>query len=361
MKFRDRIPVERFPWEKKEPALDIRKLAGIGLGFGVAALWYKRQRRKMNFRHRVAVITGGSRGLGLEMARQLAGDGARLAILARNEPELQAAYEELIAKGAEVLTINCDVGVREQVERAIRQVADQYGRIDVLINNAGVVQVGPVDHMRVEDYENAMAVHFWGPLYAMLAVIPIMRRQGAGRIVNISSIGGRVAVPHLAPYDASKFALTGLSNAFRAELARDNILITTVTPGLMRTGSYYHGNYKGDNEKEFSWFTLMSSTPATAMSSRRAARAVINAARYGEPKQTLTLQARLVELLDVFAPNLSAWSWRMFNRVLPSPTGDQGNELRTGFESRSGKAPSIVSRLGERAAERNNEKIAEKF
>lgn len=350
----------RFPWEKRNSPPDAL-LWGIGAGLALGALIWNRERRRMDFKNRVVVITGGSRGLGLEMARQMAGEGARLAILARNEPELQATYEELIQRGAAVLTVACDVGEQDQVEHAIRQVINQYGRIDVLINNAGVIQVGPAEHMQIEDFQNAMNVHFWGPLYAMQAVIPIMRRQGGGRIVNISSIGGRVAVPHLAPYDASKFALTGLSNAFHTELARDGIVVSTVTPGLMRTGSFYHANFKGQNEKEFNWFSLLDSTPVTAMSSRRAARQVIDAARYGVARRTLTLQARLVEILEGLAPNLSVWVWTQFARMLPESTGDRGNELRTGFESRSKVSRSWVTKMANRAAQKNNEMIAEKW
>ena len=134
---------------------------------------------------------------------------------------------------------------REDVERAISQTIGHYGSIDVLINNAGIIQVGPLDHMKLSDYDDAMKTHFWGPLFLVLAVLPHMRNQGGGRIVNISSIGGRISVPHLVPYSASKFALAGLSDGLRAELARDQIVVTTVCPGLMRIGSPINAAFKG--------------------------------------------------------------------------------------------------------------------
>lgn len=337
-------------------------IAGIGAGLAIGLSALRRASRRINFKGRVAVITGGSRGLGLQMARQLAREGANLAILARNEPELEAAYQELIDSGADVLVIPCDVSDQQQVKAAIDEVMEQYGRLDVLINNAGVIQVGPLDHMQIEDFKNAMDTHFWGPLYTMYEVIPIMRRQGGGRIVNVTSIAGKVAVPHLAPYVASKFAAAGLSDAFRHELAKDGIDVSTIVPGLMRTGSYYHGNFKGDNDREFRWFTLLDTTPVTAMSDRRAARQIISAARYGIPKRTLTVQARMLEIIEELAPNLTAWVMKQANnRILPEPAGDQGNELRTGFESRSKAAPSWITKMGDRAAERNNEMIAEKI
>src|SRR5690606_26305399 len=108
---------------------------------------------------------------------------------------------------------------------------------DVLVNNAGVIQVGPLEHMRLEDFRETMDVHFYAPLVASLAARPYLADRGGGRIVNITSIGGRLAFPHLSAYNASKHAAVGLSESLRAELMKDGILVTTVIPGLMRTGS----------------------------------------------------------------------------------------------------------------------------
>ncbi len=182
-----------------------------------AGLAYLASRRDddYSFRNKVVLITGGSRGLGLVLGRQLAREGARLAIVARDAEELRRGQFDLIAHGAEVLPLTADVANLEQVEAAVRSATEHFGRIDVLINNAGIIQVGPMDHMTLEDYRNAMDVHFWGPLYMVRSVLPVMRGQGQGRIINISSIGGKVAMPHLQPYCASKFALVGLSHGLR--------------------------------------------------------------------------------------------------------------------------------------------------
>ena len=179
-----------------------------GVGAALVATRLSRARLAISFEGRVVVLTGGSRGLGLVMARQLVDEGARVVLLARDLGELDRAREELEAHGrGEVLTIRCDVRRRADVRAAIDLVLDKYRSVDVLINNAGVIQVGPLEHMDHEDFENAMATHFWGPLHLVLEIAPIMRHRRFGRIVNIASIGGKVAVPHLAPYSASKFAL----------------------------------------------------------------------------------------------------------------------------------------------------------
>ena len=203
----------------------------VGLALAARAV---RRSPPMDFQGKSVLITGGSRGLGLLLARRFATAGARLTIVAREPAELDLARRELTAlAGARVLALPADVGNREDMEWAVERAAERFGRLDVVVNNAGIIQVGPLEHMTVEDFENAMAVHFWGPLYTTLAALPHLRQQGGGRIVNIASVGGKIAVPHLVPYSASKFALVGLSNGLQAELAKEGIRVTTVCPGLM--------------------------------------------------------------------------------------------------------------------------------
>src|SRR5919201_401355 len=244
-----------------EQVRDRLLLATAAAGALFAARALVRAQRAYDVRGKTVLITGGSRGLGLVLARELAREGARIAICARDATELERAREDLAARGADVLAVPCDLTKRAQVEELVNDVRAHFGRIDVLINNAGVIQVGPIDVMTLEDYEEAMRTHYWGPLYAILAVLPQMRQRGEGRIVNISSIGGKVSMPHLLPYNASKFALVGLSEGLRAELAKDGIVVTTVCPGLMRTGSPPNAYFKGQNEKEYAWFAISDALP----------------------------------------------------------------------------------------------------
>jgi Short-chain dehydrogenases of various substrate specificities len=162
-------------------------------------------------------------------------------------------------------TVECDLLDRDQIQACVRKVIDHFDRIDILINNAGIIEVGPLDHMTREDYDRAMRLHFWAPYELISQIVPEMRLWGGGRIVNISSIGGKVAMPHFAPYSASKFALTGFSDAIRAELARDNIQVTTVAPGLMRTGSHVNAKFKGNHDAEFAWFSASAGAPLISM------------------------------------------------------------------------------------------------
>jgi NAD(P)-dependent dehydrogenase (short-subunit alcohol dehydrogenase family) len=304
----------------------------------------------------VVVITGGSRGLGLLMARELAAEGARLAILARDPGELDLARRELAALGGQrVLALPCDVGNREEIEWAVAAAAERFGRLDILINNAGIIQVGPLEHMSVEDFEEAMQVHFWGPLYATLAALPHLRKRGGGRIVNISSIGGRIAIPHLVPYSASKFALAGLSDGLRTELAEEGIYVTTVCPGLMRTGSHVNAQFKGKRDEEFSWFAVSDSLPLTSMAGRRAAKRILEACRYGEPTLTLTPQARAAAIANTVAPNVTARLLELAARFLPEPSPGDGDEAKPGWQTTSRWAPSLLTRLSDEAAVENNE------
>lgn len=342
--------------------MNARTLLKIAAAAGVYAAYRTAMaaRRRYDFRGRTVVITGGSRGLGLVLGRHLADEGARLAICARHQDELDRAARELRNRGAIVVAKACDVANTDGVREFLAHVRSELGPVDVLINNAGVIQVGPLESMTHEDFDHAMAVHFTGPLATMDAVIPDMRRRGHGRIVNISSIGGLVAVPHLLPYCASKFALVGLSHGFRAELARDGIFVTTVCPGLMRTGSHRRALFSGQHQAEYAWFSHGASAPLLALDADRAARQILRACRYGRAQATLSLPAKAAVLLDALAPELKADLAAVVARLLPGP-GGVGTAKIEGRHSVSRWSPSPATLLGERAALRNNEFSGEEF
>jgi NAD(P)-dependent dehydrogenase (short-subunit alcohol dehydrogenase family) len=199
-------------------------LLAAGIGAMMAARAALQKYRTINLIGKTVLITGGSRGLGLLLAREFGKQGARLALCARDPEELTRAREELEWCGAEVCTYPCDITSQEQVKQAVRSVEERFGPIDILVNNAGIIQVGPMELMTPEDYEEALRTHFWGSLYMTLEALPGMRQRRQGRIVNIASFGGKVSVPHLLPYNVSKFAQVGLSEGMRAELAKDGIL-----------------------------------------------------------------------------------------------------------------------------------------
>jgi NAD(P)-dependent dehydrogenase (short-subunit alcohol dehydrogenase family) len=328
------------------------------LGAGLSAFAVQRalrNRRRIDFRGKSVLITGGSRGLGLILARVFADEGAHLTLVARSADDLQRAGEELEQRGTEVHTVVCDVRDRAAVEAAVAEAVEHFGGVDVLVNNAGIIQAGPLEHMQLADFEDAMATHMWGPLHMMNAVIPHMRTVGGGRIVNISSIGGKVAVPHLVPYSASKFALAGLSHGMGAELAKDNILVTTVYPGLMRTGSPPNALFKGQHEAEYAWFSVSDSLIISSIDARRAAQQIVEACRYGEAELTISIQALLASRFAPLFPKLTAALLRLTVRFLPGPAGRDGDHAQAGWQSQSAVSPSILTRTTDEAAVRNNQ------
>lgn len=272
----------------------------------------------------VALVTGGSRGLGFILARELAREGCRVAICARDREVLDKARAALEAEGAQVAAIPCDISDQAQVNRMVEEVAGRFGPVDILVNNAGIIQVGPVETMEVQDFQKAMDVMYWGTLYPILAVLPSMRRRHGGRIVNITSIGGKVSVPHLLPYNAAKFASVGLSEGLGAELAKDGISVTTIVPGLMRTGSYINALFKGRQEWEYSWFSAGDSLPFISMDAERAGRQIVEAARKREAVRVLSLPAILLARFHGLFPGLTVRILALVNRLLPSGERDAG-------------------------------------
>jgi NAD(P)-dependent dehydrogenase (short-subunit alcohol dehydrogenase family) len=305
----------------------------------------------MDLRGQVVVITGSSRGLGFALAQEFARKGASLVICARNQSDLEAARQALAEQGAPVLAIPCDVRDCEQAQRLIEQATARFGRVDVLVNNAGTILTGPVASQTLQDFEETMATMFWGTVYTTMALLPQMRQRKSGRIVNITSIGGKVSVPHLLSYCSAKFAAVGFSEGLHAELAKDGIRVTTVAPGLMRTGSHINAIFKGRHREEYTWFSLGASLPMTAMSARRAARQIVRAARHGDAEITLGLEAQVLARLAGLFPGLMAEALGVVNRLLPK-AGGIGQERRLGRESETRVTQSFLTGLGQRAAER---------
>src|SRR5262245_12088783 len=329
-------------------------LAAAGLG----AWWLYRtlSRTSYSFRGRNAFVTGGSRGLGLVLARELLARGANVAVCARDAEELDLAYDDLQGRGGRGVVVRCDVTDEASVRDAIATVRGRLGPIDVLINNAGIIGVGPLETMTLDDFDKNMKVHFWASVYTTFEVMPEMRRRKQGRIVNVSSIGGKVAVPHLLPYVASKFALTGFSTGLRIELTGTGIAVTTVCPGMMRTGSHVNARFKGQHGREYAWFALGSSIPGLSISAESAARTILDACARGDGEVVLTLPAKIAVLMQALFPDLTADAAGVVGRsLLPGP-GDGDTTLVAGHYSR-GELPEFVTALPDRASEQNNELV----
>ncbi len=330
-------------------------LAAAGLGY--AGYRVVQHLRLADLTGQVVAITGGSRGLGLLLAREFAKQGCRIALCARDERELREAEHDLRNRGAHVLTVVCDVQERGAVDGFITAAAQRFGRVDILVNNAGVIQVGPLDSMTEADFASALDIMFWAPLHATRAVLPQMRARRSGRIVNITSFGGFVSVPHLLPYNCAKFAAVGLSQGLRAELARDGIRVTTIVPWTMRVGSHLNAEFRGQADLEFAWFSLGASVPGLSVSAQRAARQIVAATRRGEAVRMIGAPAKLLTRLHGLFPGLTANVLGWLNRALPDMVGTPG----TGARGRD-VAPQLRSSLlhmllrpGYRAAQRTRQ------
>ncbi len=309
--------------------------SGAGLALLAWASWVavrsvRRAAARTSFRldGRVVLITGGARGLGLALARRFAQERARLVLVSRSAVELDRAQQELQASGAEVHTFVQDIRDRSGSERLIDNVVALTGRLDVLVNGAGIIAMAPFAVVPDEDVRDSLDTHLWGPLHLIRAAWPHLSRS-SGRVVNVSSIGGRLAVPHMLSYSVGKFALTGLSEGLHAELAATGVHVLTVTPGLMRTGSHRNVKVRGAHAAEARWFGLASATALTSMRVERAADHIVRACREGRARLTIGAQARAAELAHALAPETVAAVTRAVCWMLPaSPQTAEAGEAR---------------------------------
>ncbi len=327
-----------------------RVLGTVGLVSLALAPFARRRREPLT--GRVVCITGGSRGLGLQIAREAARRGGRLALLARSARELDAARDEIARSGAEVRTFVCDVRDRDDVRRTIDDVVAACGAIDVLVTVAGVISVGPFEAFDFEHFANAMDANFYGTLNAMTAVLPAMRARRSGRIVNITSLGAKISIPHMLPYCASKFAVYALSVGLGAEVARDGVAVTTVVPGLMRTGSPPRATFVGRPQAEYVTFAASDALPFTSVDVAHAARVILDGCERRSARVIVSWQAHVALIARRVVPGVVDALLVSAARLLP----DAGKrERRTGFASESAFTRSWVFGLSRRAMETQHE------
>lgn len=325
-----------------------RALAAAAAAVAAKEAWTRAH--ELDLTGKVAVVTGGSRGLGFALCRELLRQGARVATCARGEEQLEVARRKL---GGDVLAVPCDVGDRAQVEAFLSEVERELGPVDVLVNNAGVIAVGPWQTQTLDDFRELMDIQFWGTVHATYAVLPGMVERGGGRIANVTSVGGKVSVPWLLPYNCAKFAAVGFSEGLRAELAETGVKVTTVVPGLMRTGSHLAAFFKGDRAGlEYGLFAPLSATPATTVSPERAARRIVAAIRRGDPELTLGLHAKLAARANGVAPGAVAAVLALVARALPEV---HGTHRRRGSDIESPVDRSPLTAPGRAAAQRLNQ------
>ncbi|MGW4890964.1 SDR family NAD(P)-dependent oxidoreductase [Kitasatospora sp. NPDC004240] len=308
---------------------------------------------------RVALVTGSSRGLGLLIAGELADRGCRVMLCARPGSELARAEQLLAGRRGPVASTACDLLTPDAPALLVEAVRRCYGGpVDILVNNAGVIQVGPWSALTEQDYRTAWEGMAMAPLRLALAVLPEMRARRDGAIVTVSSIGGRIPAPHLLPYVMAKFAATGFSSALRAELSGTGVRVTTVLPGLMRTGSHNAASFAGRPEREYAWFATAASLPLLSMDAGRAARAIVRAVEWGRPELVLTPFAKLAVRAYGLAPATTGRLLAATARLLPG-AGHRPQHAVTGADAaahfRADGPLERLTALGTRAGARLNE------
>jgi len=190
----------------------------------------------MGIHGKVVVITGASSGVGESTARLLAANGAKVVVGARRKDRIDALVKDITGKGGSALGFTTDVTKRGDVEALVQGAIDKYNRIDVIVNNAGIMPIAPMAAVKVEEWDRMIDVNIKGLLYGVAAALPIMQRQKQGHIINIASVFGfKVFAPGGTVYNATKFAVRAITEGLRVELRPDNIRCTMISPGAIAT------------------------------------------------------------------------------------------------------------------------------
>lgn len=334
-------------------------MVALSVALGRLALALADRRRALPLRGKTAVVCGASRGLGRAIALELAERGVtKIAICARTEHDLDNVASALVSKGVFVCAEPCDLSKKEEVERFIGSACARLGPIDLLVTNAATITVGPAATCTKEDFDDALSSIFYTALNPVLEVLPSMRQRKSGTIALVTSIGARVGVPHLAPYCAAKFATMGLAESLRAEAASDGVHVMTAVPGLMRTGSHVHAEFKGNHDLEYTWFGASATAPLISIDAGRAARRIVAAIERGRIEVAFTPEARLAPLARAIAPTIWAEAMALAARLLPAPpeTSSDTTVRREGVDiERTSDAAGVaaVRERGQKFVEKN--------
>ncbi|RAJ45530.1 short-subunit dehydrogenase [Kitasatospora sp. SolWspMP-SS2h] len=313
--------------------------------------------QRVDFAGKAALVTGGSRGLGLLIAEELARRGCRVAVCARDGSELAFAERRLARLTDRRAALECDLTQPGAGRAVAAEAAERLGRpLDLLVNNAGVIQVGPLAALEQDDFRRSWDTMVAAPVELVLAVLPGMRERGGGSVVNIASIGGPVPAPHLLPYVTAKAGLAAFSRGLRVELAGSGVRVTTVVPGLMRTGSHRAARFSGQAPREYAWFGAAASTPLLSTDAGRAARRIVRAAEAGRAELVLTPAAKLAVRLQGVAPATFGALLGAAGRLLPGPGRVAEHDLSgQAAAGRTGRLVPVLTALGDRAGRNANE------
>lgn len=315
-------------------AITARRVLAFMLGVAgtAAAVYAWRQRaRRRHVQGRTVLITGGSRGLGLELARKFLAAGAQVALCARNQADLERARQQLAPGGGLVSIHVADISNPQAVERLVSDVTARWGRLDILVNNAGVFMGGPMALMRLDDYQRMLRVNLIGTITVTEACRPYLERHGG--VITIVSAAGLLPAPHLAPYAVSKAGVSMYAQLLEVELASRGLETMAVYPSYMPTGSTYSADYRGAVAAEQRVVQRLMHMPFISVDHRRAGSIILNAWLSGRRVVVYPAVARFSIILTNLMPEFALRMMRLANRFYPTNQRPaSGRAVSQGFE-----------------------------
>ncbi len=277
------------------------------------------------FKDQVVIITGASSGIGRAAALEFAKQGAKIVLVSRSVEKLNAVADEIREINKNVLVAPADVSSSEQVGAMVNEVLAKYGRIDIVFNNAGSSYVGRIeDESFIEDVKKMMEVDYYGTIYVTKEVLPVMKNQGSGHIMNMSSVVGRKAFPHFGGYSSAMHAISAFTDSLRQELAGTGINVSIIHPALTQTPLLDHVKQE-DMPPPF--------RAMTPISVESVAKAVINGVYYNQARIIVPFQPRVLILADAISQRIGdlivrGLSNKIFARLLGTYRGKLYHEYR---------------------------------
>jgi len=294
-------------------------MAGIG---GLAGYFaFKRKKRQFTYQGKVVLVTGGARGLGYIMARQLVEEGAKVIICARDADQLDKAYVLLRNHGEVTYPYVCDITEKENIVQLAYFIKKRFGRLDVLINNTGTITINPIEQLPLNNYKKFIESHLWGPMQLVRVLIPLLSKSREAKIVNIFSVGGKISLAKSQPYDVNEIVHAVFYDNISRVITGKNIKLTAIYPEFKDQDLPVNLKLKGHSEQELAWSKFNESRPLISLYAENVGKQILKTAQIGKKTLTLPFPRELARIVNNINTELNLTLCQLVDHLVPHDSG----------------------------------------